>query len=242
MNTKATNQTIVCIICFLSIILSGCSISHLGSPGIGSKQSAPSSLPGPDGNDPDAKEAAALKASDLQQAAPNPFPGPVLRSAAYKSETALPAGSATSGGALLQDVAEADAEKVAQPLLDEALNYCEVSQEFWQKGELENAVDALDQAYSLILTVDTADHPKLIQQKEDLRFLISRRILEIHASRNIVVNGNFHEIPVVINRHVRAEIDNFTTGSEREFFIDSYIRSGRYRAYIVSELQAAGLP
>ena len=129
----------------------------------------------------------------------------------------------------------------AQPVLDEALELCQVSQEFWQKGELENAVDALDQAYALILHVDTTDQPKLIQQKEDLRFMISKRILEIYASRNIVVNGNHNAIPLVMNSHIQAEINLFTHG-ERDFFISSYKRSGRYRSQIVSALREAGLP
>ena len=133
-------------------------------------------------------------------------------------------------------------EKTVQKILDEALNYCEVSQEFWQKGELDNALEALDQAYALILDVDTTDQPKLIQQKEDLRFLISKRILEIYASRNIVVNGNYNAIPIVINHHVQKEINRFTTGCERKFFIESYRRSGRYRPHIISALKEAGLP
>jgi membrane-bound lytic murein transglycosylase D len=126
--------------------------------------------------------------------------------------------------------------------LDEALELCEVSQEFWQEGELENAVEALDRAYALILNVDTSNRPKMIQQKEDLRFMISKRILEIYASRNIVVNGNHNAIPIVINRHVQAEIDLFTKGRERRFFIESYRRSGGYRDQIVKALKAAGLP
>jgi len=126
--------------------------------------------------------------------------------------------------------------------LDEALELCQLSQEYWQKGELENAVEALDRAYALILIVDTSDQPKLIQQKEDLRFMISKRILEIYASRNIVVNGNHNAIPVVINRHVQAEIDLFTKGRERSFFIEAYKRSGRYRDQIVEALEEAGLP
>jgi membrane-bound lytic murein transglycosylase D len=126
--------------------------------------------------------------------------------------------------------------------LDEALELCEVSQEYWQEGELENAVEALDRAYALILNVDTSNRPKMIQQKEDLRFMISKRILEIYASRNIVVNGNHNAIPIAINRHVQAEIDLFTTGRERRFFIESYRRSGGYRDQIVSALKAAGLP
>ena len=134
------------------------------------------------------------------------------------------------------------AEKRIQPMFDEALNLCDLSQEFWQKGELDNALDALDQAYALLLDADISDKPKLIQQKEDLRFLISRRILEIYASRNIVVNGNHNAIPVVINKYVQAEINNFTTGGERRFFIASYQRSGQFRPQIVAKLKEAGLP
>ena len=74
-----------------------------------------------------------------------------------------------------------------QTKLDEALELCELSQEYWQQGELENAVETLDRAYALILSVDTSDRPKLIQQKEDLRFMISKRILEIYASRNVIM-------------------------------------------------------
>jgi membrane-bound lytic murein transglycosylase D len=137
--------------------------------------------------------------------------------------------------------AVAPVQKV-QTDLDEALDLCQLSQDYWQQGELENAVDALDRAYALILSVDTTDKPKLIQQKEDLRFMISKRILEIYASRNIVINGNHKAIPITINRHVQAEIDLFTKGRERRFFIDSYKRSGRYRDKIVKSLQEAGLP
>ncbi len=126
--------------------------------------------------------------------------------------------------------------------LDEALELCEVSQEYWQQGELENAVEALDRAYALILSVDTSNRPKLLQQKEDLRFMISKRILEIYASRNIVVNGNHNAIPIAINRHVQAEIQLFTAGREKYFFIESYRRSGRYRDEIVKALKEAGLP
>ena len=133
-------------------------------------------------------------------------------------------------------------EKKIQPILDEALDFCQASQDFWQKGELENALEALDHAYSLILKNDTDENPKLIQQKEDLRFMISKRILEIYASRNIVVNGNHDAIPMVMNKHIQAEMDRFTKKGEKKFFIESYKRSGRYRSQIVSSLKEAGLP
>lgn len=126
--------------------------------------------------------------------------------------------------------------------LDDALELCETAQDFWQKGELENALDALDQAYDLIIKVDTYDKPILTQQKDDLRFMISKRILEIYASRNIVVNGNFNEIPLTLNEHVQHEIDLLTTGGESNFFIESYKRSGQYRPMILEALKSAGLP
>jgi membrane-bound lytic murein transglycosylase D len=127
-----------------------------------------------------------------------------------------------------------------QKCLDEALEFCEASQEYWQKGELDHAIDALDQAYKLILNIDTED-PALFQQKEDLRFMISKRILEIYASRNIVVTGTHEAIPIILNDHVRREIKRFT-GVERSFFSSAYRRSGQYRPMIVRELKKAGLP
>ena len=132
--------------------------------------------------------------------------------------------------------------KTEQAKLDEALEFCRDSQEYWQRGELEKAVEALDQAYLLILDVEPQDDFKLVQEKEDLRFMISKRILEIYASRNIVVNGNHNAIPLEMNRHVKAEIKRFTVGVEKDFFLRSLKRSGRYRPKIVAELKEAGLP
>lgn len=131
--------------------------------------------------------------------------------------------------------------KNMQTVIDEALDYCHVSQESWQKGELENALEALDQAYALLLKIDIYDSQELLQQKEDLRFMISKRILEIYASRNIVVSGNHKAIPIVLNKHVLAEIKRFT-GNEKSFFIQSYKRSGKYRSRMVAALKEAGLP
>jgi membrane-bound lytic murein transglycosylase D len=128
-----------------------------------------------------------------------------------------------------------------QDLLDAALDYCKASQEFWVEGYLNKAIDALDQAYELILKVDPGSDPEFIQQKEDLRFMISKRILEIHASRYTAVNGNHKAIPLIMNSHVKQEIQSFQ-GREREFFIESYKRSGKYRGEIVKALKEAGLP
>ena len=129
-----------------------------------------------------------------------------------------------------------------QNILDEALDYCQLAQDYWLKGQLENAISALDQAYALIIKVDTFNRPRLIQQKEDLRFLITRRIQDIYGSRNVVAKGSINAIPKVMNDYVKAEIESLTTGYEKDFFINAYQRSGRYRKYIEAELAKEGLP
>ena len=151
--------------------------------------------------------------------------------------------SATGTSQVLLNSRSPKSAKETSTVLDEALDFCQASQEFWQKGELDNALEALDQAYSLILQADNEDDPAELQEKEDLRFMISKRILEIYASRNIVVNGHHNAIPMEMNADVQAEIDSFTSKTrEKGFFIRSYKRSGMYRAYIVQALKEAGIP
>jgi membrane-bound lytic murein transglycosylase D len=128
-----------------------------------------------------------------------------------------------------------------QELLDSALEFCQVSNDFWERGDLDNAIDALDKAYSLILKVDADEDPVILQQKEDLRITISRRIVEVYASRFTVVNGDHKEIPLLMNEHVEKELALFK-GRERDFFLASYRRSGKYRPFIVEALMKAGLP
>jgi membrane-bound lytic murein transglycosylase D len=128
-----------------------------------------------------------------------------------------------------------------QAEFDQALDLCQASQNFWQQDEYENAFQALDQAYSLLLSIDTSNDPKLSQQKEDIRFIIFKRNMEIYASRNTTVNGKFNAIPIVINNEVKKEIKLFTT-SEKDFFEQSLIRSGKFRPRIVELLNEAGLP
>ena len=235
---KTVSLYLVAAVAFFSLILIGCATS-------GSKARSIAPAASDTTRQPAGEEMAAERPGLLAKSGQRP--SGLSKDGAGESGVATLEES-TDKDATLEDAENPDApemtaaEKAVQKILDEALSYCEVSQQFWQKGELDNALEALDQAYAMILDVDTSDQPKLIQQKEDLRFLISKRILEIYASRNIVVNGNHNEIPVVINSHVQAEIDRFTTGSERTFFIESYKRSGRYRPMILASLHEAGLP
>ncbi len=128
-----------------------------------------------------------------------------------------------------------------QVKIDQALELCTLAQEMWEAGRLEKALDYLDDAYATLLEIDTDASLDITQQKEDIRFLISKRILEIYASRQVVVAGSHDEIPITLNEHVQAEIKRLT-GPEKRFFINSLERSSRFRPYILSQLQAAGLP
>jgi len=128
-----------------------------------------------------------------------------------------------------------------QELLDSALEFCQAASDYWEHGDLDNALDALDQAYSLILKVDGEDKPEINQQKDDLRFTISKRIIEVYSSRFTAASGNGKEIPLVMNRYVKQAIRIFQT-QERDFFLNAYRRSGKYRPSIVKALKEAGLP
>jgi membrane-bound lytic murein transglycosylase D len=143
---------------------------------------------------------------------------------------------------ILSDEESIDSEKVAQQIMEHAIALCQFSQEYWQSGELNKAIELLDQAYLLILGIKKDESDYLIQQKEDLRFMISKRIIEIYASRKIVINGSQNEIPININKQVQHEIDLYTKGHLRNHFIASYKRSGKYRQMIVDLLKEEDLP
>ncbi len=132
-------------------------------------------------------------------------------------------------------------KELNQEKIDQALELCNFAQEMWEAGNLDEALSNLDSAYFLILDIDSSTSLELNQQKEDVRYLISKRILEIYASRQMVVTGQHDEIPITLNEHVQTEID-LLTGPERNFFIRAMERSSRYRPFIVEELKKAGLP
>jgi membrane-bound lytic murein transglycosylase D len=133
-------------------------------------------------------------------------------------------------------------ETVVDPsvLTAEALEACESARIFWEEGDIEEALSALDRAYELLLEIP-ADEPELVQPKEDLRHLISQRIVEIYRSRLTSATDLGSSIPVEMNPHVEREIKSFQNG-ERSFFMESYRRSGLYRPMIVRMLRDAGMP
>lgn len=128
-----------------------------------------------------------------------------------------------------------------QSSLDAAMDLTETADEYWVDGDVEMSLEALDQAYGLIVGVDSGADPELIQQKEDLRYTISKKVIQIHASRYTAAKGSHKAIPVTMNKYVEREIELFKN-KERRFFIDAYKRSGTFRADIVKALKDAGLP
>lgn len=126
-------------------------------------------------------------------------------------------------------------------VLEDSLETYESSETFWQEGDFEDALAALDRAYELMASVPDGDDPYLAQQKADLRRLISRRIVEIYASRQVAVGDVNDSIPRIVNEEVEREIASFQ-GRERQFFLESYRRSGLWRPMILEELRSAGLP
>ena len=131
--------------------------------------------------------------------------------------------------------------KSDQELLDSALEFYNASNDFWEQGDLENAIDALDQSYSIILKIDPNKSPELLQQIDDLRFTISQRILQVYSSRFTVLNGNHKAIPLDMNSHVQKALDLYK-GRYKKSFLAAYRRSGLYRPFIVKHLKEAGLP
>ena len=128
-----------------------------------------------------------------------------------------------------------------QELIDSALEYCQASNEFWEQGDLENAIGCLDKALSYTLKINNSTNPEIIQEKDDLRITIAKRMVEVYSSRFTVANGTHKEIPLDMNPNVQKAIDLFK-GREKKWFLKVYARSGKYRPAIVRELKKAGMP
>jgi membrane-bound lytic murein transglycosylase D len=145
-------------------------------------------------------------------------------------------------GRLSPDASLGISENADLKMIDQAFSLCQIANQFWKAGETENAIETLDRAYSIILGMKITDSSDVVQQVEDMRFIISKRIYEIYASRKMNIEGINSEVPVAINEQVQHEIDLFTKGKLRTHFIESYQRSGRYRQMIVEMLEKEGLP
>ena len=56
--------------------------------------------------------------------------------------------------------------------MEKALDLLEVADKLWEKGDIEETLDTLDEAYALLL--DANGDAAIAQEKDDLRLLISQ--------------------------------------------------------------------
>ena len=210
--------------------------------------------------------AAATSAPAASAAGALPVPPPAVAPApvsAAPAATVVPAGDARDveepGSLELEpgDAAEvdsgADEPVVAEAaiaddpgtLLHEAMDAYAAAGVSWDRGAAEEAIAALDRAYERMTRISVVPSPNgevvLAREKENLRRLISRRIVEIYASRQTSLGDTQASIPRDMNPDVEREIASFQ-GRERDFLLEAYRRSGIYRPMIVAQLQEAGLP
>jgi membrane-bound lytic murein transglycosylase D len=156
-----------------------------------------------------------------------------------KSELSKSSSTADQSKPPLHEGLRENEEEAERDIMEEALVLLNESHTYWISGNLEDALEMLDQAYALLL--DTNGNPDIARQKDDLRLIISKRILAIYNSIPAVAKGKRSEIPVITNADVEKEIRLFQT-VERDFFVSSYQRSTMYRPIILRELKKAGLP
>jgi membrane-bound lytic murein transglycosylase D len=139
----------------------------------------------------------------------------------------------------IQEGKKESLEDSERDIMEEALMLLNESHNYWVNGDFEDALEMLDQAYAILL--DANGNPDIARQKDDLRLMISKRILTLYNSIQANAKGMRSEIPITTNADVEKEIRQFQT-VERDFFISSYQRSAMYRPMILRELKKAGLP
>ncbi len=176
-------------------------------------------------------------------AAPSAPPGPAAvqpsESVEEPGSRELRPGDEANGAAALDEPALPASDPSA--LLHDALEAYNSADTLWEQGAADDAFAALDHAYERMSQLQADGDAILAQEKENLRHLISRRIVEIYASRQTAVGNPDASIPRVSNAEVQQEIASFQ-GRERDFFVEAYQRSGLYRPMIVERLREAGLP
>jgi membrane-bound lytic murein transglycosylase D len=174
-------------------------------------------------------------APEERPAAPAPQP------AAPEEKETLPGQEETSPEGQNRESEVLTGKEEPSVILEEALNTYQNAQAAWEKGDLDAAFQALDDAYALILKVQLPADSPLIQEKNDLRLLIAQRIQQIYASRPVTVGDNHKTIPLEENKEVLDEIKSFQT-KEKAAFLEAYARSGLYREMILEEIKKEGLP
>jgi membrane-bound lytic murein transglycosylase D len=156
----------------------------------------------------------------------------------FAAETGVPASGQTvkTNGNNGQDNADTEIEED----VDEIVALLRLAQAYREKGDMDNALKSLDKAYGMLLSEDE-ETSVIVREKDDLRLMIARKILEIYTGRRTAPVARLSEIPLIMNADVEKEIRSFQT-IERNFFERSYERSGYYLPIMKQQLRQAGLP
>ena len=141
------------------------------------------------------------------------------------------------------DDEELDQIEVGMPgPLEQALAECDSARDAWRRGAFDEALASLDRAYSVLLQMPDNGDPVKAQEKADLRQFISRRVVEVYASRQTAVGELDLAIPLVMNPRRGGgdpQLPGAWSGTSSSM---PTARSGRYRPMILDELQKAGIP
>ena len=124
--------------------------------------------------------------------------------------------------------------------IDEIVELLRLAQAYRDKGDMDSALKSLDKAYGILLGEEESNST-VIRQKDDLRLLIARKILDIYTGKRVSTIGRQSEIPLIMNADVEKEIRSFQT-VERNFFERSYERAGYYLPIMKQHLRQAGIP
>jgi membrane-bound lytic murein transglycosylase D len=184
---------------------------------------------------------AAAVAPDAPRAASAPAPDPAPLPPAPAAAIPVPPlpDAATGEEAAPEEEPASEPERVQK----EALEACQAAEDLLGRGDVEEALAAVDRAYALMLELPGNGDESYLQAKEDIRVLAAGLIERIHAPRRRPAASRAWDLalPIVDNEHVRRELRSFTT-VEREAFLEGYRRSGLYRPMILARLEKAGLP
>ncbi|MGC8746222.1 MAG: LysM peptidoglycan-binding domain-containing protein [Candidatus Saccharicenans sp.] len=175
--------------------------------------------------------------------APTQTPEKKASSAGESKSNSRPLNPASVSSGLPESVnknTEPEAQEVGSPA-EEVYALYQEAQNALEKGDLDEALNLLDEAYAALLKIQASPESPLYQEKHDLRILIVQKIQQVYAFRLPPPGNNHKTIPLTENSWVLAEIKSFQT-VERKFFEEAYRRSGLYRGMIAEQMKKMGLP
>jgi membrane-bound lytic murein transglycosylase D len=136
-------------------------------------------------------------------------------------------------GGLLEPIAP-------RQMLDLAYLRYEAARRHWERQQLDEARREVDLAFRLLTLVPSNLDEEQARLYSELQLVLSRLIVTMSVAEARPIQG-MTEIPLVMNDFVEREIRSFQT-RERQFFVSSFRRSGRYMSHILKKLEEQHMP